>query len=59
VPFRQAAIRRALKIIWNDGHPRRHPKTNPYGAGNTAHRIAKTLATIALTPRLQKKLIAY
>jgi GDP/UDP-N,N'-diacetylbacillosamine 2-epimerase (hydrolysing) len=59
IPFRQAAIRCALKQIWNNGHPRRYPKTNPYGAGNTAHRIAKTLATIAITPRLQKKLIAY
>ena len=59
VPFRQAAIRRALNQIWNDGHPRRYPKTNPYGAGNTARRIAKTLATIALTLRLQKKLISY
>jgi GDP/UDP-N,N'-diacetylbacillosamine 2-epimerase (hydrolysing) len=59
VPFRQAAIRRALKQIWNDGHPRRYPKSNPYGAGNTAQRIAKTLATIAITPTLKKKLIAY
>ena len=59
VPFRQTAIRRALKQIWNDGHPRRYPKTNPYGAGDTARRIAKALATIAITPRLQKKLIAY
>jgi GDP/UDP-N,N'-diacetylbacillosamine 2-epimerase (hydrolysing) len=59
VPFRQAAIRRALKEIWNAGHPRRYPKTNPYGAGDTARRIAKALATIAITPRLQKKLISY
>lgn len=59
VPFRQAPIRRALKQIWNDGHPRRYSKTNPYGGGNTARRIAETLAAIAITPRLQKKLIAY
>jgi UDP-N-acetylglucosamine 2-epimerase (non-hydrolysing)/GDP/UDP-N,N'-diacetylbacillosamine 2-epimerase (hydrolysing) len=59
VPFRQAAIRRALKQIWNDGHPRRHRKSNPYGAGNTAARIAKTLAAITITPELRRKLITY
>jgi UDP-N-acetylglucosamine 2-epimerase (non-hydrolysing)/GDP/UDP-N,N'-diacetylbacillosamine 2-epimerase (hydrolysing) len=59
VPFRQVAIRRALKQIWNNGHPRRYPRNNPYGAGDTAHRIAKTLAAVEITPRLQTKLIAY
>ena len=59
VPFRQAAIRAALKRIWNDGHPRRYPKKNPYGRGDTARRIASVLAATDLSPRLRRKLIAY
>jgi UDP-hydrolysing UDP-N-acetyl-D-glucosamine 2-epimerase len=59
VPLTQAAIRRALRNIWNGGHPRRHPKRNPYGQGDTAARIARTLATLPITPQLRQKLIAY
>jgi UDP-N-acetylglucosamine 2-epimerase (non-hydrolysing)/GDP/UDP-N,N'-diacetylbacillosamine 2-epimerase (hydrolysing) len=59
VPFRQAPIRAALRAIWNDGHPRRYAKKNPYGRGDTARRIARTLATVTLSPQLRRKLIAY
>jgi GDP/UDP-N,N'-diacetylbacillosamine 2-epimerase (hydrolysing) len=59
VPFRQSAVRDALRGIWNDGHPRRYAKKNPYGRGDTARRIAAVLATTELSPRLRRKLIAY
>jgi GDP/UDP-N,N'-diacetylbacillosamine 2-epimerase (hydrolysing) len=59
VPFRQAAIRRALAEVWNGGRPRRFAKKNPYGRGDTARRIAGVLASVTLSPRLRRKLIAY
>jgi UDP-N-acetylglucosamine 2-epimerase (non-hydrolysing)/GDP/UDP-N,N'-diacetylbacillosamine 2-epimerase (hydrolysing) len=59
VPFRQSAIRQALKQLWNEGQPRRYAAKNLYGAGDTARRIARILATVPLTPRLRRKLIAY
>jgi UDP-N-acetylglucosamine 2-epimerase (non-hydrolysing)/GDP/UDP-N,N'-diacetylbacillosamine 2-epimerase (hydrolysing) len=59
VPFRQAAVRAALAAVWNGGRPRRYPRKNPYGRGDTARRIARVLATMALSPRLRRKLIAY
>jgi UDP-N-acetylglucosamine 2-epimerase (non-hydrolysing)/GDP/UDP-N,N'-diacetylbacillosamine 2-epimerase (hydrolysing) len=59
VPFTSAAIRRALRRVWNDGRPVRYPKRNLYGAGDTAARLAATLAGISLDERLRRKLIAY
>ncbi|HEY7115614.1 MAG TPA: UDP-N-acetylglucosamine 2-epimerase, partial [Tepidisphaeraceae bacterium] len=59
VPFRQSTIRQALKAIWNDGHPRRFPRKNPYGRGDTARRIAQVLARVKLSPQLRRKLITY
>jgi len=59
VPFRQAAIREALAAAWNGGRPRRYAKKNPYGRGDTARRIARVLASVELSPRLRRKLIAY
>jgi UDP-N-acetylglucosamine 2-epimerase (non-hydrolysing)/GDP/UDP-N,N'-diacetylbacillosamine 2-epimerase (hydrolysing) len=59
VPFTHAAIQRALKKIWNNGRPKRHPAKNPYGAGNTAKRIAQTLANVPITDKLRRKLITY
>lgn len=59
VPFRRAEIRAALERVWSDGRPRRYPKKNPYGKGDTARRIARILATAKLSPQLRRKLIAY
>ena len=59
VPFNQSAIRKALARIWNNGRPRRYPKKNLYGAGDTSRRIAQVLASTPLTPELRRKLIAY
>jgi len=59
VPFTQSAIRRALADIWNNGHPKRFPRKNPYGSGDTSQKIAQKLASIPLTPQLRRKLIAY
>lgn len=59
VPADAAAIRRALKKVWNNGHPLRFPKKNIYGTGPTSQKIAHILATIPLDERLRRKLIAY
>jgi len=59
VPFRQADIRAALAAVWNGGKPRRYAKKNPYGRGDTARKIASVLASVELSPRLRRKLIAY
>lgn len=59
LPFTDKAIKSALKKTWNNGHPKRHPRKNPYGQGDTAHRIATTLANVPITDRLRQKLIAY
>lgn len=59
VPFRKAAIRSALKDIWNSGRPKRFPFRNIYGAGDTSKKIAKILASVPLDEKLRRKLIAY
>jgi GDP/UDP-N,N'-diacetylbacillosamine 2-epimerase (hydrolysing) len=59
VPANAAAIRRALKKVWNNGHPIRFPRHNIYGSGRTSQKIAHILATIPLDERLRRKLIAY
>jgi GDP/UDP-N,N'-diacetylbacillosamine 2-epimerase (hydrolysing) len=59
VPPLTGAIRRALKKVWNNGHPLRFPKRNIYGSGRTSQKIARILATIPLNDRLRRKLITY
>jgi UDP-N-acetylglucosamine 2-epimerase (non-hydrolysing)/GDP/UDP-N,N'-diacetylbacillosamine 2-epimerase (hydrolysing) len=59
VDFTQGAIRDALAQIWNDGRPKRYPAHNPYGAGDTAGRIARALATVPINDKLRRKLISY
>jgi GDP/UDP-N,N'-diacetylbacillosamine 2-epimerase (hydrolysing) len=59
VPADPAAIRRALKGVWNNGRPIRFPRKNIYGSGRTSDKIARILATIPLDDRLRRKLIAY
>ena len=59
VPANPAAIRRALKKVWNNGRPIRFPRKNIYGSGRTSEKIAHILATIPLDDRLRRKLIAY
>ena len=59
VPFRPAAIRNALRSVWNDGHPRRCPPDNVYGGDGAGRRIAACLARVPLNDRLRRKLITY
>ena len=60
VPYSEAAIRRELKRIWNDGRPRRFRGRNVYGGGGAGRKIADVLARLDLSdPRLRRKLIAY
>ncbi len=59
VPFKRSALNSALKKIWNTGRPRRFPRRNIYGAGDTSKKIAKVLASVPLNEKLQRKLIAY
>jgi len=59
VPANAPAIRRALKKVWNNGHPLRFPKKNIYGSGRTSEKIAHIIATTPLDERLRRKLIAY
>ncbi|HEV8606504.1 MAG TPA: UDP-N-acetylglucosamine 2-epimerase [Tepidisphaeraceae bacterium] len=54
-----AQILRSLKLIWNNGQPRRSPAANVYGRGDTSRRIASLLASIPLDNRLRRKLISY
>jgi UDP-N-acetylglucosamine 2-epimerase (non-hydrolysing)/GDP/UDP-N,N'-diacetylbacillosamine 2-epimerase (hydrolysing) len=59
VSFAQGPVRQALKTIWNDGRPARFATDNPYGDGQTARRIADTLASIPLSAKWRQKLITY
>ena len=60
VPYSEAAIRRALKRIWNDGRPKRFRGRNVYGGGGAGRKIAGVLARLDLSdPCLRRKLIAY
>ena len=59
VPFNRTSVRRAVAEIWNGGRPRRFSGRNIYGAGNAGARIARALATVALTQRLRRKRISY
>ena len=59
VPFRRAAIRRALEAVWNGGRPRRCRSENVYGGDGAGRRIADALARTPLNGRLLRKLIAY
>ena len=59
VPFRPAAIREALRSIWNDGTPRRCRAANVYGGDGAGRRIADALARVPLNDRLRRKLITY
>jgi UDP-hydrolysing UDP-N-acetyl-D-glucosamine 2-epimerase len=59
VPFRPAAIRKALESVWNDGRPRRCKAANVYGGDGAGRRIAAALARVPLNDRLRRKLITY
>ena len=59
VPFRPAAIRMALQLVWNSGRPRRCRAANVYGGDGAGRRIAHALARLPLDDRLRRKLIAY
>ncbi len=59
VPYSEAAIRRALKRIWNNGRPRRFRGPNVYGGGGAGLRIARVLAGLKIDDRTRRKLIAY
>ena len=59
VPFNRTSVRRAVAGIWNGGRPRRFRGRNIYGAGNAGGRIARALATAALSERVRRKLISY
>src|SRR5258706_6533555 len=59
VPADASAIRRALKKVWNNGHPIRFPQNNIYGSVRTSQKIAHILASIPLDDRIRRKLIAY
>jgi GDP/UDP-N,N'-diacetylbacillosamine 2-epimerase (hydrolysing) len=57
-PFKEAALRKCLARIWNNGTPIRYPARNLYGTGGTGRRIATTLTRIR-PERFLRKLIAY
>ena len=57
-PFKEAALRKCLARICNDGTPIRFPARNPYGAGGTGRRIAAALARVR-PERFLRKLISY
>jgi hypothetical protein len=59
VPYGEAAIRRALKRIWNGGRPKRFRGRNVYGSGGAGLRIARVLAGLKIDDRTRRKLIAY
>ncbi|HYE16922.1 MAG TPA: UDP-N-acetylglucosamine 2-epimerase [Tepidisphaeraceae bacterium] len=59
VPFRQSAIRAALKAVWNGGSPVRYSHKNPYGKGGTGRAIARHLANVPMTDKWLRKLITY
>jgi UDP-hydrolysing UDP-N-acetyl-D-glucosamine 2-epimerase len=59
VPFNRTSVRRGVAEIWNGGRPRRFPRRNIYGAGNAGGRIARALATVALSGRVRRKVISY
>ncbi|HSI35705.1 MAG: UDP-N-acetylglucosamine 2-epimerase [Phycisphaerae bacterium] len=59
VPFRQSAIRAALRKIWNGGSPLRYSRKNLYGKGGTGLAIARHLANVPMTEKWLRKLIAY
>ena len=59
VPYSEAAIRRALKRIWNNGRPQRFRGRNVYGSGGAGLRIARVLAGLRIDGKTRRKLIAY
>ncbi len=59
VPCSEAAIRRAIKRIWNKGHPVRFGGDNVYGSEGAGKRIASVLARVRLDNSLLRKLISY
>lgn len=60
VPYRQAAIRRAVAHVWNDGRPLKFSaRRNPYGGQGAGRRIASVLADLRADARMRRKLIAY
>lgn len=59
VPYREAAIRKALAKLWNRGKPGRFTGRNVYGGGGAGQRIASILGRTPLDDRLRRKLITY
>lgn len=59
VPCSEAAIRRAIQRIWNNGQPIRFTGENVYGREGAGKRIANVLARVRLDNSLLRKLISY
>jgi GDP/UDP-N,N'-diacetylbacillosamine 2-epimerase (hydrolysing) len=59
VDYSRNAIRAAIKKIWNFGRAKRFARSNIYGNGHTAEKIAIVLDSIPLDEQLRRKLIAY
>ena len=59
MPYSEAAIRRELKRLWNNGRPKRFRGRNVYGGGGAGRKIAAVLARVDLGDRTRRKLIAY
>jgi UDP-hydrolysing UDP-N-acetyl-D-glucosamine 2-epimerase len=59
VPYREAAIRKALAKRWLDGKSPRFTGRNVYGVGGAGQRIADILGRAALDDALRRKLITY
>lgn len=59
IEYSRAALLRALRQIWRDGHPRRMPARNVYGASGAGRRIAAILGKTNFNDRWRQKLIAY
>jgi GDP/UDP-N,N'-diacetylbacillosamine 2-epimerase (hydrolysing) len=59
VPYHEAAIRRAIANIWNNGRPKRWRGTNVYGGAGAGRKMADILGRLERNEALLKKLIAY
>jgi GDP/UDP-N,N'-diacetylbacillosamine 2-epimerase (hydrolysing) len=59
VDYLAKAIQSAIKKVWHNGKRHRFPRSNVYGQGQTAERIAAKLASIPMNDQLHRKLIAY
>ena len=59
VPYRTAAISRAVRRALSKAFRRRLTGKNPYGDGNTGARVAQLLATLPINERLLQKRMSY